>query len=525
MDVTDPLGLVGTVIDGKYKVEAVAGVGGTAVVYRAIHLAWHRRVALKVVRVLGEMSEEHRKLLFAQLTREAGLLASLSERTSAIVQARDLGFVTTAGGHWAPYLVLEWVEGVALDRVLETEASARMPLRTVGQAVRLLEPIALALELAHLHGIAHRDVKPANILVVGDARSSEVIIKILDFGIAKVVAEAHGRNGGFARTERAFTAFTPAYAAPEQFSRDFGSTGPWTDVFGLASVLFELATGRDAFHGADLIEIAAAVTSETDRPSLRGAGLDVSEEVEAVFARAVSVDPTKRQENAGQLWRELRAAMGAAAEEDRLSTMPNSTSLPPLSAEVPAGSSWSLPRLAVGPSVLADGVESTRTTPEPPPPPTPPPASVLLPFGRRRRAALALGALAAAAVIALVGGSLAAIASRSAPTVVASGAAAIAVSAAGSTATAVAPACPQGMILVPSGKFFMGSDDKVALDFEKPAHRVTVGAFCMDRTDLQALQRQRRMSARVCHQRLEGDRRGYAEDLRPALQHPRRRSR
>ena len=484
MDAGDPLGLVGQVIDGKYEVEAVAGSGGTAVVYRAMHLAWHRRVALKVVRVLGEMPKHHRDLLFAQLTREAGVLASLSERTSAIVQARDLGYVTTAGGHWAPYLVLEWVEGVSLDHVIERERAAGTSPRTMEEAVRLLEPIVHGLALAHHHGIAHRDVKPANIFVIGDARSPDAVTKILDFGIAKVVAEAHARNGGFARTERAFTAFTPAYGAPEQFSRDHGSTGPWTDVFGLALVLFELVTGRDAFEGGDLMEIAAAVCSETTRPSLRARGVTVPEEVDAVFARAVAVEPSRRPENAGVFWRDLRAALGL--DENRLSSLPQSVSLPPLSADVGTD-----PRT----SAFEPGALSVHTAPSHPlgsshadePEPTQPDIVELrgiapprAPRSRRHVEWLAAAALALAVLGALSWRA----ASRDAEPAALAALTAAPASASIANAAPPVPSCPAGMIRVPGGKFFMGSDDKIALDFERPAHRVTIGAFCMDRTEV-----------------------------------------
>jgi eukaryotic-like serine/threonine-protein kinase len=488
MSETDPLGLIGRVIDGKYRVDAVAGTGGTAVVYRAQHLAWDRRVALKVVRLLGPMSVAHREVLFAQLTREAGVLASLSERTTAIVQARDIGLVTTVGGQEAPYLVLEWVDGVALDVLLERERAANLPPRSLLDAVRLLDPIAHGLALAHHHGIAHRDVKPGNIFVLGAPRSADATTKILDFGIAKVVAEAHGRDGGFRRTERLVTAFTPAYGAPEQFSRDYGSTGPWTDVFGLALVLAELTTGREAFTGDDLMTLARAASSETERPSLRAGGTIVPDGVERVFARAVAVDPTKRHADVGEFWRELRAAVGL--DMAGLTPLPSSASLLPLSVGGPSSSSPSPPRSdaktreSVRPASPSPGrkyTEITAADPRAAGVARPAPLAVL---ARGQVAMIAVAALVAALLTAVLlrGGSADAGRPSAARAPLPQGTPASAAPIA--SATPPPDSCPGGMILVPGGKFFMGSDEAVALDFERPAHKVAIGAFCIDRTEV-----------------------------------------
>src|SRR5262245_52136528 len=161
----DPLNLVGTTIGEKYRVESMVGEGGFAVVYKAQHLVWKRPVAIKAFRALGDYSEEKRALLVEAFIQEGALLADLSERSSAIVQARDVGTMTTADGHWMPYMVLEWLEGATLEVVLEQEQAQKKPPRDVERAVALLEPVAEALGLAHAKGIAHRDVKPGNIFL------------------------------------------------------------------------------------------------------------------------------------------------------------------------------------------------------------------------------------------------------------------------------------------------------------------------------------------------------------------------
>src|ERR1700722_13009993 len=217
MTAVDSLGLVGTKLAKKYAIEAVVGDGGFSVVYRAIHLIWKRPVAIKVFKALGDLSADDRDRLLQSFIQEGALLADLSTRSAAICQARDVGTLTTERGDWLPYMVLEWLDGVALDTVLYDEQQQGLIPRTVDQAMRLLDPAAKALALAHRNGVAHRDVKPANLFIMGDARSENCAIKVLDFGIAKVVGEAQQMAGAFSKTSGALSSFTPAYGAPEQF--------------------------------------------------------------------------------------------------------------------------------------------------------------------------------------------------------------------------------------------------------------------------------------------------------------------
>src|SRR5580693_4422829 len=300
----DTLQLIGRAIADKYAVEAIVGEGGFATVYRAMHMIWKRPVALKVFKALGDFSEKDRQRLLDEFIQEGALLADLSARTAAIVQARDIGMLETPKGEHIPYMVLEWLEGATLEAVLADEKTRNVPLRTAAEAVHLLDPAAEALALAHRKGIAHRDIKPGNVFVLGDPRG-EASVKLLDFGIAKVVSDAQKMAGTFTKTSGQVTSFTPAYGAPEQFTRSHGSTGPWTDVFALALVLVEMMTGRDPLEGDDFVQLAVASANPERRPTPRTFGVVVGDAIESVFVKALAVKPSDRFQTAGDFWNAL----------------------------------------------------------------------------------------------------------------------------------------------------------------------------------------------------------------------------
>ncbi|HRG99976.1 MAG TPA: serine/threonine-protein kinase [Polyangiaceae bacterium] len=362
----DPLALVGTTIADKYRVESVVGEGGFAVVYKATHLVWNLPVALKVFKALGEVREGRRKQLFDDFVREGSLLVELSERSTAIVQARDIGMVTLpgGGGEAVPFMVLEWLDGETLEALIAREAAAGRAPRSLDAAAALLAPVAEALALAHTKGIAHRDVKPGNVFVVGDVYGDHTV-KLLDFGIAKVVQEAAKED--FRKTTGR-SSFTPLYAAPEQFDRTLGGTGPWTDVFAFALVFVELLLGHEALQGDSLLELARAAANERVRPSPRGRGLDVPDAVEAVFLRALSVSPERRYQDMGELWLALGRALSVSGHDElaprgslrgvRAASLASIRVLPAASAE--AG-----PSLEIAQTVVLPDEPSGASPPDP----------------------------------------------------------------------------------------------------------------------------------------------------------------
>ncbi|MGO9000235.1 MAG: bifunctional serine/threonine-protein kinase/formylglycine-generating enzyme family protein [Polyangiaceae bacterium] len=449
---SDPLQLVGTTIAEKYAVESVVGEGGFAIVYKASHLIWKRPVAIKAFKSMGSFAAKDRERLLDEFVREGALLAELSERSAAICQARDVGTITTPSGAWAPYMVLEWLEGVTLERALVDERAAGMAPRTVQQAIALLEPVGEALALAHTRGIAHRDVKPGNIFLLGQPRSESCTVKLLDFGIAKVVQDAQKMAGAFSQTSGQVTSFTPAYGAPEQFSRAQGATGPWTDVFALALIFGELVSGKEPLPGDDVAQLAFASMDPSRRPTPRTLGAQVSDQVEAVIAKALAVPIQQRYQTAGELWNALRAAVGLSPMRAITGNGAQSQPIVP-SGDLPLASQAATASLA----------SASRTTGG---------------AGKSSRTGLVLGVVGALAV-AGIGGFLAT-RHGDAPAPVAAAPAPSAPPSATAPPKPAAPTCPAGMVLIPAGKFFMGSDDKSDFPFERPAHQVTLAPFCID---------------------------------------------
>ena len=511
MSTPDPLSLVGTTVADKYDVQSVVGEGGFSVVYRAMHRIWGQPVALKCFTALARAPERLREALIESFVREGKLMAQLSSETAAIVQARDIGSMVLPDGRWIPYLVLEWLEGRPLSDVVDDELAAGRPARDLQASLELLAGPIDALARAHERGIAHLDIKPDNLFVCADGTRT----KILDFGVAKIMDASAG--GVVDAAEAEIASCTPTYAAPEQFNPKRGDTGPHTDVYALALVLLELLRGGEPALDGSVEELAALSQDPERRPTPRSLNLTVSDDVEAAFARALEVEPSKRFRDIGQFYAALYAALelgqtAIAEPRDR----PNSAvsrfgapdSLrhtgsvlrsPPLnpsalSASVGAGSSSTRTTGALGRAVMAS-VQKTpdervvAARPHDQEPGHVDPASdedmgllddeFSAPNAGRKRLMIGAGVLglAVAAYAGLGGGSDDAAAPGSDGQVAASG------DAAQEPEVAAPPPkpCPEGMAYIEGGKFFMGTDAKDGVfNFARPAHKEEVAPFCMD---------------------------------------------
>jgi len=293
---------------GRYRIVERIGAGSAGVVFHAVDPEGHA-VAVKLLRRRRPATRYLREVELLERTAEhAGVLALL-----------DAG--RCARG---PYLVLELAEGGSLRSRLTREGA--LPWR---EAAGLVRQVAGSLARLHAEGIIHRDLKPENILLQGDGRPL-----LSDFGLAKDLGDADGEL-----TAAGFALGTIGYMAPELLDGDRDHLGPWTDVFALGAVLFELIGGRPPFSGKTLNEAARSIR-EDSVPDLDGAPVGVN----AVIRRCLAKDPAGRFPDGGHLVASLADldALDQPAEEppepDEESPSPEPSSSepsPPPEAEPP----------------------------------------------------------------------------------------------------------------------------------------------------------------------------------------------
>jgi serine/threonine protein kinase len=310
----DYFGIVGTV-QGPFHVKQVVAEGGFGVVYRAYHEAFQSDVALKCLKIPIQMDDANQHEFLMKFKEEGALLFKLSASIPAVVRPLHVDKIDMPDGRFVPYMALEWLEGEGLDALILRRSNEGLPPLGMKKAVRLLSPVARALARAHRFptpegpiSIVHRDLKPDNIFIA--KINDEELVKIFDFGIAKARSVASQVAGRLSQSANQVTAFTPGYGAPEQWlPKRFGQTGPWTDVFGLALTVLETAMGRPIIDG-DTAGMMGTSCDEMRRPTPRNEGLEVGDQVEAVFLAALAVDPRNRYPEAGQFWDALEAALG-----------------------------------------------------------------------------------------------------------------------------------------------------------------------------------------------------------------------
>jgi serine/threonine protein kinase len=294
--------LVGTLIDGRYRVDRAVGAGGFGTVYAAFHVILGAPVALKVLKLPEQLRADQLATLCGAFLEEARTLKRL--RHPNIVAALDVGLLPAGSdGARLPYLVMEWCGGPTLEQHLAAREGVPLPLDA---AWRIFEPLLDAMEHAHAQGVAHRDLKPSNVLLASDTSEGALQPRVVDFGIAKIVAPGDTAGTGETNTVSGATAFTPRYAAPEQLAR--ARTGPWTDVHALALLFVELVSGRPATgsQGAAMFALFDPV-----RPTPRTLGVDVGA-LEPVLQRALALRPVDRYADAAALGRAMRVAAASA---------------------------------------------------------------------------------------------------------------------------------------------------------------------------------------------------------------------
>jgi len=279
------------VIREKYRIEEKIGAGGMATVYRALHMAFSEQRALKVVK--------------AELAGDEGFLKRF--RTEAIVTRRlqhpnavrvdDLD--TTEDGR--PFMVMEFVQGRNLRQVISHEGHLGAE-----RAVDIAHQVALALEAAHGLGITHRDIKPDNILLIDQAGSRDVV-KVLDFGIAKIREGSLDVGTGYTATGTGLVVGTPQYISPEQAVGKHGAQiDGRADLYSLGVVIYEMLTGRLPFDSDTPIGMVLHHIQTVPQPPDRlRPDLNIPIALSALLMRALEKEPQRRFQTAKEMARAL----------------------------------------------------------------------------------------------------------------------------------------------------------------------------------------------------------------------------
>lgn len=265
---------------GNFRIERELGRGGMGVVYQAFDSALERKVALKV---LPSHLADHPEIV-ARFRKEALAAARLAH--PGIVEIHSIG--CEEGVH---FFVMELVEGESLERMLEK--SGPLP---PDYCLGLLRPVAEALDYAHRRGFIHRDIKPSNIMV-DPGRNA---VKLTDFGIAKAL------EGGTQLTSAEARIGTPRYMSPEQVRG--AALDPRSDIFSLGIVLFRMLAGRDPFEGPSFLVVMRKILEEECRFTPEEEAR-IPPAPRAIARRALAKDPALRYQRAGDLVRDIDAAL------------------------------------------------------------------------------------------------------------------------------------------------------------------------------------------------------------------------
>ncbi|MGV0810649.1 Stk1 family PASTA domain-containing Ser/Thr kinase [Mycolicibacterium boenickei] len=290
-------------LSDRYELGEILGFGGMSEVHIARDTRLHRDVAVKVLR--ADLARD--PSFYLRFRREAQNAAALNH--PAIVAVYDTGEAETPNGP-LPYIVMEYVDGVTLRDIVHTEGP--IPPR---RAIEIIADACQALNFSHQHGIVHRDVKPANIMI-----SKNNAVKVMDFGIARALADT-----GNSVTQTAAVIGTAQYLSPEQARGE--TVDARSDVYSLGCVLYEILTGEPPFIGDSPVAVAYQhVREDPVPPSRRHTG--ISPELDAVVLKALAKNPDNRYQTAAEMRTDLiRVHSGEAPEAPKVLTESERTSM------------------------------------------------------------------------------------------------------------------------------------------------------------------------------------------------------
>ena len=275
---------IGSVVDGKYKVDKVLGRGAMGVVVQATHVHLGEKVALKFLRYRAKAGTEDFQSRFR---REARVSAKL--KNEHITRVIDVGVWKER----VPYMVMDYLEGGDLRELIKAQG----PL-PIGTAIDYTVQVCVGIAEAHANGIVHRDLKPSNLFLTKRADGSD-LLKVLDFGISKWRA---GETEIDELTQTGVVLGSPKYMAPEQL---FGSADvdSRADVWSIGAILYEMLAGRPPFDMPTFTRICAELSTNRPPPSLVEKRPDVTPELEAVIDEVLPAQPRRAHARTSPSWR------------------------------------------------------------------------------------------------------------------------------------------------------------------------------------------------------------------------------
>jgi serine/threonine-protein kinase len=285
--------MIGRVVADRYEITRRLGEGGMGAVYEATHLGTRRRVALKVVSSTDPAKNAE---LLSRFQREARAVGALD--TQHIVQVLDSGVDPDSR---LPFLAMELLNGEDLQTLVARAAPLAPDL-----GLKIAAQACLGLAKAHQAGVVHRDIKPGNLFLTR-REGDEVVVKLLDFGIAKV-ADPLSSTDDKALTRTGSMLGSPLYMSPEQ-AMGLKTVDLRTDIWSLGAVLYEMLTGRTPHQDIDTLGKLIVAIVSNPAPPIQQFAPWLAPEIAAIVHTALGMEPAQRYPSAGDMLGAIRALL------------------------------------------------------------------------------------------------------------------------------------------------------------------------------------------------------------------------